>query len=329
MLVLSSYRLSAANNGRIADAVGSAGGRFVPTGFDDTLEEIVERIEERIAEATVFLGGRLTHEQFRKGSGLRWIHVPWAGVNALMELNGILESGLLITNSSGVMADSVADQVMAYLVMLNRSLAKQIGWQMRREWNRYTSVEHPDRRILRGMTLGILGYGSIGRAIASRARGFGMRVIALRRSAATAEGDVEAFYTSDRLHELLAGSDFVVVALPLTAGTEGLIGIDEFRRMKPTAYLVNVARGSIVREEDLIAALQGGEIAGAALDVFAEEPLPEDSVLWNMENVIVTPHSSGGFVGFGNAVTDLFIENLTRYVEGRPMLNRVDVERGY
>lgn len=331
MHILSSYRLSPENNARIAARVEALGGSFVPTSFEQSVENIVEQIERHIATATVFLGGRLSPEQLMQATSLRWINVPWAGVNALMSSPGMKERpDLIITNSSGVMADSVADQVMAYLLMLNRNLANQIRWQMKKEWNRYTSVEHPDRRILRGMTLGIVGYGAIGGALARRARAFGMRVLAVRRSA---EGDVpselDGLYGSEDLSLLLEHSDFVVVALPLTPETEGMIGREQFARMKRTANLVNVARGKVVVQSELVDALQQHVIAGAALDVYEEEPLPEDSVLWDMENVIVTPHSSGGFVGFGDAVTDLFLKQIDRFVRNLPLENCVEIERGY
>lgn len=330
MLVLSSYRLSRENNDRIARAVADAGGTFIPTQMEDDLQEIVERIDDHIADATVFLGGRLTEEQWECGAGLQWIHVPWAGINSLLTVPGVRRTAIPVTNSSGVMADSVADQVMAYLLMLNRSLAGQIRNQGKREWRRYTSVEDPDRRVLRGMTLGILGYGAIGRGVAVRGAAFGMRVIAVRRTVSPdPEPPAERFYAPDDLHGFLAACDFLVIALPLTPETEGLIGADAFRRMKRTAFLVNIARGKIIKEGEMIAALKEGTIAGAALDVFAEEPLPEDSVLWEMENVIVTPHSAGGFVGFGSAVTDLFLENLTRFVKGEELRNRVDPAEGY
>ena len=331
MYILSSYRLSPENNARIAEKAEALGGSFVATSFEQSVDSIVEQIEREITKATIFLGGRLSPEQLERAALLRWINVPWAGVNALMSLPGIeRRSDIVITNSSGVMADSVADQAMAYLLMLNRNLANQVRWQMRKEWNRYTSVEHPDRRILRNRTLGIVGYGAIGRALAERARAFGMKIVAVKRDVG---GDVfpelDTLYNARDLPLLLAESDFVVITLPLTSRTEGMIGRGELAYMKPTACLVNVARGKVVVQSALIQALQGQTIAGAALDVFEEEPLPEDSVFWEMENVILTPHSSGGFVGFGDAVTDLFLKQIDRFVRNLPLENRVDTERGY
>ena len=329
MVVLSSYRLSEENNRRIAERVKELGGTFLPGFFEEEVDTIIQRIDEYIGEATVLLGGRLTPEQWVKGKKLKWIHVPWAGVNALLSLEHIGTRPVLISNSSGVMADSVADQVAAYLVMLNRNLPNQIRWGVRREWNRYTTVEHPDRKILRGMRLGIVGYGAIGRAVAHRARAFGMEITGLVREARPEELDVKLLEGRSGLDQLLATSDFVLITLPLTPETEGLFGEKEFRMMKPSAFLINVARGKIMQQGALEQALISREIAGAALDVVQEEPLARDSVLWDLDNVIVTPHSSGGFVGFGDRVADLFLENLDRFVAGQELLNPVDSTRGY
>lgn len=330
MHLLSSYRLSDDNNARITEAIGQLGGTFVPTTFDDGVDEIVDRIDAEISKATVFLGGRLSQPQFDRAALLEWIHVPWAGVNALMSLSGLSREGLLLTNSSGVMADSVADQVAAYLVMLHRSLPKQLAWQRNHEWNRYTSVEHPDRQVLRGKTIGIVGFGAIGREIGIRAKAFGMHVVGIKR-----RPEIEAVGANDivvgpgELHAVLKRCDVVVVTLPLTPETEGMFGAAEFNEMKRSAYFVNVARGRIVDESALIAALRANTIAGAALDVFYDDPLPSDSPFWEMEQVIVTPHSSGGFVGFGDRTTELFLENLRRFQQGGDMLNRVDPTTGY
>lgn len=331
--ILSSYPLADRLNRRIADVLDDRGS-FVPSGADEDRQEIIDRIEREIAATTIYLGGRLTQEQFDRADRLRWIHVPWAGVNTLLTLDLAGRDDLLLSNSRGVMADAVADQTLAYLIMLNRSLPQQIGWQQQREWHRYQSVEHPDRRILRGRTLGILGYGAIGRAIGHRARACGMEIIGLRRNPKSdAEGEgreegVEIVGPESR-DELFDRSDFLVVALPLTDETRGSIGRREFGRMKPDAYIINIARGAIIRTDDLQEALLAGEIAGGALDVVEPEPLPSDSLLWTIPNLIITPHSSAGFTGFATAVTDLFVENLQRYLRGDGLLNRVDPARGY
>ncbi len=329
MIVLSSYPLPQEENRLIAGLVESTGGTFLPSSHDEERDTIIARIEEHIGEATIYLGGRLTEEQFDRAEKLRWIHVPWAGVNALLTLDLSSRPDLLVTNSRGVMADAVADQTLAYLVMLNRSLAQQVTWQGRREWKRYQTVEDPERRVLRGLTLGVLGYGAIGREIAQRAGACGMKVIGLKNDPSTGGKGADELLGPEGREELFRRSDFLVVALPLTEETRGSVGAADFSLMKSSAYLINIARGAIIRTDDLIDALRDKKIAGAALDVVDPEPLPEDSVLWEMPDVIITPHSSAGFVGFGAEVARLFRENLKRYGERKEMLNRVNPERGY
>jgi phosphoglycerate dehydrogenase-like enzyme len=326
MTILSSYYFDDQEIARIEEALAPLGWRIL-YGLED-IDARLRLLDADIAGADILIGGRLTEEQWNRAERLKWIHVPWAGVNVLLSVEGIRRSDILITNSSGVMSDSVADQVMGYVLMLNRDLHRQVGAQGRREWSRY-ELESTRRQILRGKTIAILGYGAIGRAIAQRACGFGMRVVAMKNDTSSIPQGVDAIFGPDQLHELLAGSDYVVVALPLTDATRGVLGDEEFRRMKPTAFLINIARGQIVRETELIEALRSGTIAGAALDVFEQEPLPADSPLWGLENVIVTPHSAGGYHGFRQSVVDLFLDNLRRYAGGGPMLNVVRKEEGY
>jgi phosphoglycerate dehydrogenase-like enzyme len=220
------------------------------------------------------------------------------------------------------MADSVADHTLGTVIMLARDLASQVRAQSRKEWKRY-ETESPKRQILRGKTMGILGYGAIGRSVALRAKAFGMRVVAMKRTVDRDRDELDAVYSSDELTTLLSQSDVVVVALPLTDETRGLIGREELASMKSSAHFVNIARGSVVDERALIDALESGTIAGAALDVFEQEPLASDSPLWTMENVIVTPHSSGAFMGFGDASATLFIDNLGRWTRGEELVNIV------
>lgn len=325
-LLLSSYPFDRRDDDRIRKVCDRHGTEYRPAMGDRN--ERIDRIDRHIADAEIYLGGRLTEEQFRRASRLRWIHVPWAGVNALLDVEPIRASTILITNASGIMADGVADQVIACLLLFSRALLPQLRAIERREWIAQ-SVEATSRRMLRGMTLGIVGLGEIGRGVARRARPFGVNIIATRRSFAESDPDVDLILPPGRLHELLRESDFVVIALPLTEETNGLFGRDEFRAMKGSGVVVNIARGAIVREAELIKALHGGLIAGAALDVFEKEPLPRESPLWEMENVIVTPHSSGGFNLFRRHTADLFIWNLERYFTGQPMRNVVDRARGY
>ena len=326
MLILSSYLLDEENNARIEGAIAPYGDIFLRA--PEPRDERVTLIDERIAEADIFLGGRLTAEQFESARKLRWIHVPWAGVNSLLAVDAIGASDVVITNASGVMSDAVADQTMAYVTMLHRDIPRQIRAAERREWLSY-ETESPRRKVLRGRTIGIIGYGAIGQGIAERARGFGMRVEVMRRSATHTPPEVDAVHPPEELVTLLERSDIVVVAAPLNERTRGMIGRDELAAMKPDAFLINIARGAIVDEAALIDALRRGTIAGAALDVFDREPLPADSPLWTMENVIVTPHSSGGYRGFWSTTVELFLDNLDRLRRGAPLRNRVDPQRGY
>jgi phosphoglycerate dehydrogenase-like enzyme len=327
MHILSSYYLDAANNERIANEAERLGWTFTPaTDFD--LKKRIALVEEKIHTADIFLGGRLTDDQWRRATRLQWIHVPWAGVNSLLAVDGIRQSDITISNSSGVMSDAVADQTIAYMLMMARDLPVQIRTQPERTWINY-SVQDGRRRLLRGATLGIAGYGAIGRALAARARAFGMRVVASKRDVSSTPPDLDAVYADDDIADMVAASDYLVIALPLTDRTRGLFDRRMIERMKPSAYLINIARGEVVVEEDLVEALQSNMIAGAALDVFRKEPLPEDSPLWGLENVIVTPHSAGGFVGFAEAVTDLFLENMRRYKAGVALVNPVRQKEGY
>jgi phosphoglycerate dehydrogenase-like enzyme len=179
--------------------------------------------------------------------------------------------------------------------------------------------------------LGIVGLGHIGRRVAQLGRAFGMRILAIRRSALPGEhdADVDQFYTSDRLRDMLHLSDYVVIAVPLTTATENLIGEAELRAMQPHAYLVNVARGRVIDEDALIRALKEGWIGGVGLDVTREEPLPADSPLFALPNVILTPHISGVSVHYDQRLATLFADNLRRYRSGEPMMNLYDPAREY
>jgi phosphoglycerate dehydrogenase-like enzyme len=197
--------------------------------------------------------------------------------------------------------------------------------QARREWQRFMPQE------LFGKTVGIVGMGHIGTEVARLAKAFGCYVVATRRSITLPSRDdaADELLPPGSLLDLLARSDFVVLAVPLTAETRQLIGESELRAMKPTAVLINIARGTVVDEAALVQALKGGWIAGAGLDVFEQEPLPEDSELWGMDNVIMSPHISGGTAIYNQRATGIFCQNLRLYLAGEPLLNLADPSRGY
>ena len=194
-----------------------------------------------------------------------------------------------------------------------------------REWKRYK------QRLLRDQTAGIIGLGMIGREIARLCKAFDMKVIGICRSGGPGRSfpEVDRVYFREELPELLAASDFVVLALPLTNETRGMIGEKELRSMKPGAYLINVARGAVVDEGALVRALEERWIAGAGLDVFVKEPLPPESRFYELPNVIFSPHISGDMPDYEWRATDIFCENLSRYLAGEPFLHEVDKQKGY
>jgi phosphoglycerate dehydrogenase-like enzyme len=272
--------------------------------------------------------------------GLRWVQLHSAGADHILE-HPLMDSEVAITTVSGIHATPIAEYVFASMLAHRWRVAFWTHCQREAEWpsGRWKLFARPE---LRGSTLGILGYGSIGREVGRLAQAFGMRVLALRRTeerakAGYAEGHTgdptgsipERFYPPSALHQLLAECDYVVIALPLTAETTHFIGTAELQAMKPTAYLVNIARGAIVDEVALIEALRQGWIAGAGLDVFEEEPLPTDSPLWDLENVLISPHVAGFTPHYDRRAAALFADNLRRHLAGEPLLNMVNKTRGY
>jgi phosphoglycerate dehydrogenase-like enzyme len=207
---------------------------------------------------------------------------------------------------------------------LSRRLHFFVKAQAERRWERRGRLGE-----LEGATLGVIGVGAIGAKLAEKARGVGMRVLGLRRDPARACPNVEHMFGPDGLHALLAQADWVAITAALTPETQGLFGAAELAAMKPGAYLINIGRGAIVDEQALIAALRDGGIGGAGLDVFEHEPLPDDSPLWTLKNVIVTPHFAGATPHYAERVTDIFVDNLARYRRGEPLRNVVDKARAY
>lgn len=263
---------------------------------------------------------------------LRWLQYPGAGVDGLAP-TGLLdaESGIIVTTASGIHATTISEYVFGSMLMFNWNWPEMVRLQSSHVWAHSASWYHLGGRELEGQTLGVIGLGSIGRRVAVLGRAFGMRVLGMRHSASVGEQDrdVDQLFAPEQLHEMLPRCDYIVLAVPLTAETEGLIGEAELRLMKPNTYLVNIARGRVVDEAALIRALQEQWIAGAGLDVTEQEPLPPDSPLYTMQNVILTPHISGVSLQYDQRLTALFADNLRRYRTGEPLLNRYDPERGY
>jgi len=263
---------------------------------------------------------------------LRWLQASAAGVDGLRP-TGILEkdSGILVTTAVGMQASPVAEYVIGSMLMFNRSWPEMVNLQSHHKWPISSSWYRLRARELNGQVLGIIGLGSIGRHIARLAKAFDMRVLATRRTVRECEQEpyVDQLYPRTKLHTMLHQCDYVALAVPLTQETDGMIGEAELRAMQPHTYLVNVARGRVIEEEMLIRALKEGWIGGAGLDVAEKEPLPADSPLFSLPNVILTPHISGESIHYDQRLTALFADNLRRYRAGEPLHNLYIPERGY
>jgi phosphoglycerate dehydrogenase-like enzyme len=290
---------------------------------------------DAIRGAEVYLGMGLPRELLLAGleppSRLRWIHTGAAGVASLLHPE-LAERGVMLTNSAGVHGPPMAETVMAVMLHFARGLDHAVRAQTRREWGA-AMFEGADSgvRELAGATLGMVGLGGVGREVARRAAALGMEVLAVRRRAGVGTQDPDATILTgdDALDRLLAAADFVAVTVPSTPATRGLIGAPQLAAMRPGAVLVNVARGNVVDESALIEALGAGRLRGAALDVFATEPLPRQSPLWRLPNVLVLPHVSATSPRYWDRELQLILDNLRRYEAGEPLKNVVDAAAGY
>ena len=304
-----------------------------------TIQEVAAALAEH-PETEVLYSFHAPPDALERAPGLRWLQLHSAGADHLLG-HPLMSSDVAITTTSGIHATPIAEYVLASMLAHRWRVPhwthcqREGAWPSER-WNLYARPE------LRGSTLGILGYGSIGREVGRLAQAFKMRVLALSRSGRRAEsgysvvdtgdpaGDIpERFFQPEELHGMLAECDYVVVALPLTPETRHFVNEAALRAMKPSAYLVNIARGEIVDEAALVRALRAGWIAGAGLDVFEQEPLPADSPLWDLDNALISPHVAGFTPRYDERAVDLFATNLTRYLQGQPLLNMVNKERGY
>ncbi|HEU5097804.1 MAG TPA: D-2-hydroxyacid dehydrogenase, partial [Roseiflexaceae bacterium] len=257
---------------------------------------------------------------------LRWLQEWGAGVDWLMRHPEAAELDFTLTNASGVHAIPISEQIIGCMLAFARQLPQAIRTQARRIWQ-------PGKREqlfeLAGKTMLLIGVGAIGERTATVAAALGMRVLGIRRNPEDRLPDVEAMYGPDQLLDLLPKADCVVLTIPLSRETQGMIGERELRAMKPTSILVNIGRGGTIQEPVLIQALREGWIAGAALDVFEQEPLPETSPLWELDNVIITAHYAGLTPQYDDRALAIFLDNLGRYRAGEPLRNVVDKAAGY
>jgi len=295
-----------------------------------TQRDNYEGVAGDLRDAEILFTISLRPEQFAAAPMLRWIHAPTAAVHQLL-FSDLVNSEVVVTNSREVHGPVVAEHVMALIFALAKKIPQAARLQQKHVWGQdamWNEGGHP--RELAGATVGMIGVGSIGRRVAKMASGMGMRVIAVREH--VEEGSPEgvgAVFATSFLDEMLKQSDYVVLAAPLIAATRGLINAGRLAVMKSEACLINVGRGAQVDEAALLEALRTRRIAGAALDVFEREPLPPDSPLWSLENLLITPHTAGLTEKLWRRHYELFSDNLRRYLARQPLRFVVDKQKGY
>ena len=288
-----------------------------------------DHIAEELQDTDIFVGFSLRPEQFVLARKLKWLHSTAAGVGQLMYPE-LRKSGIEVTNASGIHRIPMAEHIVGTLIALSRRFPDCFRYQQQSRWAQQELWNAPVRpRELRGQILLFIGFGAIGREVATIIRPLGMRVWAVTLSGRAEEGLAEQLFPASKLHEALPQADFVVLAAPETPETHKLIGAREFALMKASAYFLNVSRGALVDEPALISAVEQRKIAGAALDVASQEPLPPESPLWRLDNAFITPHMSAVSEHLWERQTDLLMENLERWFAGGELLNRVDLNRGY
>jgi phosphoglycerate dehydrogenase-like enzyme len=282
--------------------------------------------QEHLHDAEIITGWKkgIEKECLAPQSKLKWIQTWSAGVDSV-PLESLESKNIIVTSANGVHAYPISESIFAFMLGLTRKIHTYVKNQQEKKWH------HSGIKLeMHEKTIGIIGVGAIGKETAKIAKAFGMRVLGVRHSGKQQEY-VDEMYTTDQLDMVLPNCDYVVVTLPLTKDTKNLFDSKKFDLMKPSAFFINIGRGEIVVEGDLITALQNGIIAGAGLDVFEQEPLSADSPLWEMENVIITPHIAGSTEHYNQRVIEnILIPNLKNYISGTlPSVNHVDFSKGY
>jgi phosphoglycerate dehydrogenase-like enzyme len=287
-------------------------------------DEFPQVFLDTLPEVEAMLGLDVPIDILERAPKLRWVQNIGSGTDQYRG-TGILESPVILTSAKGLTARIIAEFVLAQLLALAKQFPTRFEAQRRHEWKWLKNVE------LYGRTLGILGLGEIGSEVARLAKPFGIHVLAIKRTRLS-EGsppNVDVLYPREELNSMLAACDFLLIAVPYTPQTVGMVGAAELAALPKGAFLLDVSRGGVLQEEAFIAAMQSGHLAGAALDVFGQEPLPLDSPLWDLPNLIISPHNAGDLPNYGRSAVDRFIENLGHYLRGEPLLHEVTAEAGY
>ena len=263
-------------------------------------------------------------EQLPKALKLKWLHLPSAGADYYTIRENYYNQEIQVTNSSGVFGLPIAEHVFAMILSYNRNLQEYAYHKLEKKWNGIRNV-----RDFYGSTIGVIGLGDIGMEVAKRAKAWGARVLAVKRTLEKKPEYVDQLYTTEEIDVVLEQSDYIVLALPNTPRTVGMITEERLKKMKSHSFIVNIGRGSVIDQDALIKALKENWIGGAGLDVTTPEPLPEESLLWELPNVIITPHASGNSPTNQSRRLDIIINNLKRYIDNLPLENLVSFEECY
>jgi phosphoglycerate dehydrogenase-like enzyme len=289
-----------------------------------------QQMFDSIQDAEIFFGYRLQKQDVEVAKNLRWVHVPAASVYILLDL-GLQERGITVTNSRGLHAVPIAEHVLGFMLAFSRKFIESWRYQQDHYYAaREILTEPPLPGELRGKTVLVLGLGAIGGEVARLCKAFGMRVLACKRNPSGIYENVDQVFSAEDFRNPLPESDYIVIAVPRTPITDGMIGEAELQLLKKSCVVINIARGKIIQYNALIRCLKENRIRGAALDVFDQEPLPPDSELFSLPNVFLTPHTSGvSALEHWPRMMELFAENLRRYIAGQPLMNVVDLNEGY
>jgi phosphoglycerate dehydrogenase-like enzyme len=288
-----------------------------------------DRVPREIEDTDVFIGYLLRPPDFLRAARLKWIHAPTAAVHQLMYPE-LVASGVRVTNSTGIHGPVVAEHALALIMALAKRIPQSTRYQLKKKWAQdrvWSELPHP--REIAGGTVAVVGMGGIGSDFTRMAKALGMRVLSVRENPEKGTGGADEVFSSAQIDDVLPRADYVLLCAPLTPATRGIINAARLARMKRDAYLVNVSRGPLIVEDDLIQALKQKRIGGAALDVFVQEPLPWLSAFWRLDNVLITPHTASFTERLWERHYQHIVENMKRFLAGQPLLNEVDKQRGY
>tara|TARA_B100000029_G_scaffold479525_1_gene526675 strand:+ start:384 stop:1370 length:987 start_codon:yes stop_codon:yes gene_type:complete len=286
-------------------------------------------VKKYISTLNILLTYNIEEDFFNlRSDTLKWIHIGNAGVDNCL-IDEVLKSKVIISNSRGINSVPVSEYVMSTILYFSKQFQDCIIFKKSKKWTQWEIAKK--NNILENKFVGIIGYGAIGKEIAKKSKAFNMKVIAIRRLQKKIEKNkfVDELMPMNKLNYLLAKSDFVIIACPLTPLTRHMINKANLKLIRKTSYLINISRGEVINENDLIRSLKTKKIKGAALDVFSKEPLHNNSLFFNLDNVFISPHISGNFKGYQESVIDSFADNLNRYLSNKPLKNRVCKKRMY